>query len=252
MFRLQNNTPEVYTNNSRDFQLFERLFDTIINGVRFDINTIPDILNSFTINERMLDLLCTKIGFFTRENIPNDVLRVILNSFPYAVKNKGSKTGILYAVCTILKMEGTFEVPEIIIDNTNYVVQVFTNEDIKNKKALKEYLKYIIPVGYTLVIEKYDKRKPTDDIRTNDNYRGLQTQMSSSSQVRGLDRILNGGNSFDFDNSIEDNNVGTFAISEILNADNYKQNDTYSDDKLNTNRNTIDEASNNTIYGENE
>lgn len=191
MFRLQDNTPEVYVNNSRDFQLFCRLYDVINNGVRFDANTITDILNPMLINDRMLDLLCTKIGFFTRENIPNDVLRVILSSFPYAIKYKGSKTGILYAVCAILKMEGTFEVPEIIINDETYEVQIYTSVDIKNKKALSEYLKYILPVGYTFILEqyiKYDEDISTVNIGSTINTLQNMIYNSSSSQVRGNDR----------------------------------------------------------------
>lgn len=251
MFRLQNNTPEVYVNESRDFQLFCRLYDTINNGVRFDSNTITNILNPLLINDRMLDLLATKMGFFTRENIPDNVLRVILNSFPYAVKNKGSIRGIKYAVCSILKLEGTFEEPEVIIDNTTYTVQIYTSVKITNKKALIEYLKYIIPIGYTLTIEQHIKYKTSENTPTrigiNENITYMTNPSSSTSQVRGSDRTIGNGD-FDFSSNIEDNYIGTYMVTSIvgdinnLELGHKETGEGYSSDNLQNIRDNIDKS----------
>ena len=40
MLRLENNTPSIYCQKSRDFQLFCRLYDVVNNGVKFDIDSI--------------------------------------------------------------------------------------------------------------------------------------------------------------------------------------------------------------------
>ena len=69
MFRLQNNTPSYYVNNSRDFQLFCRLYDYINNGVKFDIDSIININDPLKINDRLLNLYGSKVGFFTNKNI---------------------------------------------------------------------------------------------------------------------------------------------------------------------------------------
>jgi hypothetical protein len=153
MFRLQDNVPDVYINESRDFQLICRLYDLIINGVMFDINSITNINNPMKVNDRLLKLYCSKVGFFTNAYIPDEVLRVILSSFNYTIKYKGTKTGIEHAVCAILKMEGSFKKPIIIIDNDNYNIRILTPITIYNKVALQEYLKHIIPAGYTFTIE---------------------------------------------------------------------------------------------------
>ena len=91
MFRLQNNTPTIYVENSRDFQLLCRLFDYMINGIKYDINSILNILNPMKINDRMLNLLCTKLGFFPKNQYDSRTLRYILSTFPYIIKNKGTK-----------------------------------------------------------------------------------------------------------------------------------------------------------------
>lgn len=243
MFRLQNNTPEAYINNSRDFQLFCRLYDTINNGVRFDINTITNILDPLQINDRMLNLLCTKMGFFTKLNIPENVLRVILDSFPYAVKYKGSIRGIKYAVSSILKLEGTFEEPEVIMNNETYTIQIFTAVKIKNKKALEEYLRYIIPLGYTVVIEQYipnDLNKQPTNIRTSDSIKYMINPISSTSQVRGSDRIYNEPGDFNFADEMEDNYIGSYIATSVVGKDNNRSTFEFSTDRLGNTRDEID------------
>ena len=59
LFRIQDKTPEVYTSTSRDFQLIGRLYDCIINGVKFDIDSILDIINTDFIDSKLLKLLQT-------------------------------------------------------------------------------------------------------------------------------------------------------------------------------------------------
>lgn len=153
MFRLQDNVPDIYVNESRDFQLICRVYDLIINGVMFDINSISNINNPMKVNDRLLKLYCSKVGFFTNREIVDDALRVILTSFNSVIKFKGTKKGIERAVCTILKLEGSFERPTIIIDNENYNIQILTPITIYNRIALHEYLKYVIPAGYTYTVE---------------------------------------------------------------------------------------------------
>lgn len=215
MFRLQDNTPEVYVNNSRDFQLFCRVYDCLVNGVRFDINSMTNVLDAMTIKDNMLPLLCTKLGFFTKEDIPNDVLRVILKSFPYAIKNKGSIRGIQYAVCAILKMEGTFEIPEIIIDNDEYIVRIYTQVDIINKRPLKVYLEYIVPLGYDVSIERYVKYIPdTTSLTTNITSVQTSQENNSISVVRGTNTIPI------TENGIKPEYVGQYEILQIIGSEN--------------------------------
>ena len=156
MFRLQDNVPDIYINESRDFQLICRLYDLIINGVMFDINSIPNINNPLKVNDRLLKLYCTKVGFFTNKEIIDSVLRYIIASFNYATKYKGTRKGIEHVVCTILKLEGSFDRPTIIIDNELYNIQILTPITIYNKIALQEYLKYILPAGYTYTVENVE------------------------------------------------------------------------------------------------
>ncbi len=60
LIRLQNMVPEVYPNNSRDFQLFCRLYDCVFNGNKFDIDSILDICDTEYIDSKLLRLLQSK------------------------------------------------------------------------------------------------------------------------------------------------------------------------------------------------
>ena len=146
--RLQDNVPEIYVNESRDFQLLCRLYDCIINGVKFDIDSIRYITDTKNCNSRLLDLLKTKIGFYNDKYIFSDDMRIILEAFPYIIKYKGSKRGIIQTICLFLKVNRIKTETQLKIDNTNYFIEIGINANIQNTTILDEILKYIIPTGY--------------------------------------------------------------------------------------------------------
>ena len=50
LFRTQDNVPEIYVNESRDFQLLCRLKDVMINGVKYAIDSINHTSNTLEMN----------------------------------------------------------------------------------------------------------------------------------------------------------------------------------------------------------
>lgn len=200
MFRLQNNVPSTYIEQSRDFQLFCRLYDCINNGVQFDISTITDILDPIKVNDRVVKLLATRVGFITDIDIDNTVLRYILSAYPYIIKNKGTRKGIEAAVNAILHAEHSIKAATVEVVNkpaegsnqAEYSVNIYTPIILssKTKKALNELLKYILPVGYVFDILPYDKlsgNEPleTDLTLTTSNIIAVQGPLTTTSSVRG-------------------------------------------------------------------
>lgn len=254
MIRLQDHSPSVYTEGSRDFQLFCRLYDCINNGVLFDIASIQNLLDPFKANDRILDLLATRVGFFPKHHYDSKVLRYIIKAFATLVKNKGNKKGIEGAICAILKVEGNFGTPEILIDNINHSISIFTSIKLYNKKALREVLEYIIPAGYTFGLYEYDEGKVSDIIGTKDSVSFIQGPSINMSQVRGSDRILNMSgqtlNSFNFDSSAQDLYIANFNLTTVIGSSNYSTikdssgDIIYGSDRLGTTRDSIDESSN--------
>lgn len=165
MFRTQDNVPQVYVEKSRDFQLLGRLIDCLQAGVKFDIDTILDITSPMNIRDNLLQLLCTKVGFFPTIDIDANILKYIVAAFPYILKYKGTVRAIEYAVRTIIKSEYSTiaqnSPPIVYIYGSdgeehgydNFSIIIYTNINEYSIQALDEVMKYIKPIGYTYEIQ---------------------------------------------------------------------------------------------------
>lgn len=216
MFRFENNMPEYWENQSRDFQLLTRLDDAIFMGQRADIATIKNLNSSKKCKNTFLSLLAKKVGFFTDEYIEDSVLRNIIGAFRQAVKHKGTKLGIFYAVTAILKAENTSELPKIYIDN--FTIKIYTPINIKNKVALKEFLKYIIPAGFTVDIFSYNSNTPKNILVFNN----IDTVYYYLTNINNFSTIRN-------NNSAKKTNIGTLEskVNDIPTASNDYNKDNY-------------------------
>ena len=247
MFRLQNNVPSTYIEQSRDFQLFCRLYDCINNGVQFDISTITDILDPIKVNDRVVKLLATRVGFITDIDIDNTVLRYILSAYPYIIKNKGTRKGIEAAVNAILHAEHSIKAATVEVVNkpaegsnqAGYSVNIYTPIILssKTKKALNELLKYILPVGYVFDILPYDKlsgNEPleTDLTLTTSNIIAVQGPLTTTSSVRGSNSSYiktyksSGGKDVEVSSTISSNPdihrlVNNFDTIEVIGSEQY-------------------------------
>lgn len=151
--KFQDMIPEVYTNTSRDFQLLTRLYDIIIDGVKFDSDSIIRLINTNTCNSKILELLQTKLGFITSEHYTNEEIRYVLKSFPIIIKNKGSLKGIKQAVTVFSKLNKIKSNVSInIINKSNdyeksYIIDVNLHSQNLDTSLLDEIFKYILPTG---------------------------------------------------------------------------------------------------------
>ena len=212
LFRVQEKTPEVYTSTSRDFQLLGRLYDCIINGVKFDTDSILDIINTDNIDNKLLKLLQTKLGFFSSKDITDESLRYILKAFPKIVKNKGSLKSIRQAVCTFLKLNGIKSKVRIKKINNNlsepYIIEIGLDEKINNIYILNEIFKYILPTGYIVSYIYYKDFNDIDFVlESKIGANIIIVKDSVSSLIRG--------NYISYKNFIEDNLIGSVGETQI-------------------------------------
>ena len=81
MIRTQDLTPSIYYKESRDFQLFGRLYDIVFNYVKTNV----DLMENFPINahtdSKLIELLARTLGFNNKLNYRNDDLNAICNVF---------------------------------------------------------------------------------------------------------------------------------------------------------------------------
>ena len=248
MFRLQNNVPSTYIEQSRDFQLFCRLYDCINNGVQFDISTITDILDPIKVNDRIVKLLATRVGFITDIDIDNTVLRYILSAYPYIIRNKGTRKGIEAAVNAILHAEHSIKAATVEVVNkpaggsnqAEYSVNIYTPIILssKTKKALNELLKYILPVGYIFDILPYDKLSGNEPLKTDltlttSNIIAVQGPLTTTSSVRGSNSQYKtyvkspDGKDVEVSNTISSNPdinrlVNNFDTIEVISSEQYR------------------------------
>lgn len=233
MFRVQDNVPEIYVNKSRDFQLLCRLWEGSWAGVKYNIDSIINSLDPFTIKGEMLELLATKVGFFTEENLDDNVLRYIISSFKYALRYKGSKRGIKIAFMAILNSEHILlEESQVIIDIINkedkgnntlvdrYEVVINTPQAIKNTLALREYLKYILPPGYSYTINTF---KLSKDNASQYKYSPSIYALKSQNAHTGLVSKYNDGIKVGFKPSIENGVLGNEVLGYQLSMINTNQ-----------------------------
>ena len=184
MFRFEDNVAKYLVNESRDFQLMTRIYDILYMGQRFSVKTMQELNNPSKCKSTILHLLANKVGFFTDKYIHENALRSIVSAFRSVLKKKGTLYGVLQAVVAVLKVENTLDPPVIVYtdhigNSTAYElnedvlevsgtfvspmyqcnnISIKTSIRIQNVVALEEFLRYVVPFGYTVTIEGGGKR----------------------------------------------------------------------------------------------
>ena len=160
-FRVKDNVPYIYTKESRDFQLLCNVFDLMNNGVKFDIDSIKSLSSADFCRDNILPYLQHKLGLFLNMQVTDDILRPILKCFPYIVRKKGSKEGIIETIClflTTMKSDGKYTIG--VRNNPDgvsglYVIDIGAEAKMYNVQLLDQLLKYILPPGYDIEYHKY-------------------------------------------------------------------------------------------------
>lgn len=150
LIRMQNNVPETYVNQSRDFQLLCRLYDVVMNGVKYNIDALGNITDNAHIQSNLLSLLQTKVGFFEYE-VTDDKLRYLLDAFPYIMKNKGSLKGIEQALNVYLKMNHINTPVQVFVNTQDCTINVIIKSNVVlDTKIIEDVVNYVIPTGYSV------------------------------------------------------------------------------------------------------
>lgn len=161
--RLSDKTPEIYSKESRDFQLLCNVFDCFVNGIKSDIDSMIDVVNTERCPSRLLPLLATRIGFFTDAELTDEDLRMILESYPHIFKNKGSELAIRQCINLFQRMRKINVPTEITIENKDangndkYTITIGLNTGGIDTYVLDELVKHILPTGYAVNYVFYKK-----------------------------------------------------------------------------------------------
>lgn len=161
MFRLQDNVPEIYVQESRDFQLFTRLYDSVFGGVKFSIDSLRYATSTKECDNSLLELLKTKLGLYTDLQLSDTELRYVLDAFPLIMRYKGSYRAIKYIINLFQRItkDNNTKYTCLIInkDSSNlhqdYTIQFRFSQHQKHDALLMELIRLVIPTGYSVSYE---------------------------------------------------------------------------------------------------
>ncbi len=145
MIQLQNYTPEVYYNHSRDFQFIGRLYDVVLNSVKTNTDLLYSIRNDANFNSKLVDLLAMTLGFKSKHHYNTQQLIALCSVFPSILKNKGNIKAVRLAGQALLNAEGIAEPFDCeMINNTLYL---FVPRRLSDLNLFYDLLDYILPAG---------------------------------------------------------------------------------------------------------
>jgi hypothetical protein len=215
LLRTQDNVPDVYVRESRDFQLLCRLYDCAVNGAKLDADAIQFITDTKFCTARLLQLLQTKLGFFTNHDITDDELRLVLEAFPVIMKNKGSLKAIKQAMYVYLKvMHLNTDINVTVInkdEDSPYTIRVGIQSSWRDTTILDEIFRYIMPTGYVFEYVFYTSLKDTTNIVDIPKTNVLYVGDALNSQIRG--------NGQWYVDTTEDNLINSAAMTEVVSND---------------------------------
>lgn len=156
MIKMQDLTPEVYFNNSRDFQLIGHLFDLVLNATKTEAEILFSLPLSENSPDQLLNLMAMTFGLkLDMTKYTATQLRAICSIAPKMMKTKGSLQAVHYLIAALMRTEGSSEEYLVEQDKLNpYHITILLPTQAKHKIILDEILPYILPAGMTYSIKQ--------------------------------------------------------------------------------------------------
>ena len=145
MIKLQDLTPSVYYEQSRDFQFIGRLYDIVLNYIKTNADNLYTLPIGKNMDEKLLNLLAFTLGFQSKHHYNSKQLLAICSVLPLILKHKGSLNAILIAVNSILYAEGINQALDYEFKDNNLVL--YLSPDLSDLTLLKDIMIYILPAG---------------------------------------------------------------------------------------------------------
>lgn len=162
-FKLENNVPNYYVDESRDFQLLCRIIDIYLKGCMSRSGYIPYQLDLDKCSEQLLYAIANMQGFTTKKYIPPNILRNILKVFPYCIKRKGTKEAIEVASYAVLSTDRLIYYINVEVNSRElnnsvafYNVIITCNSQSEYIPYLEELLSFLVPAGWKITYQLLD------------------------------------------------------------------------------------------------
>ena len=198
MIKLQELTPSVYYEQSRDFQFIGRLYDIVLNYVKTNADNLYTLPIGKNMDEKLLNLLAFTLGFQSKHHYNSKQLLAICSVLPLILKHKGSLNAILIAVNSILYAEGINQALDYEFKDNNLVL--YLSPELSDLTLLKDIMVYILPagIGCDMIKEIQSVNKIETILTTKDEvtvYRDVASKFNKILDVRddGIKEMLASG-----------------------------------------------------------
>lgn len=166
MIKLQNLTPEVLYDQSRDFQLIGRLFDLVLNSVKTEVDMLYNLPFSDNSSDELLSLLTLMYGLkLDRNKYTSRQLRAICSVMPKLMKTKGSFAAVDTLCRALLRADSIVGDFMIIacdggeLNKTHCHLDIYMPSKDLHMEILFELLPYILPAGVTFTIKQENAQR---------------------------------------------------------------------------------------------
>ena len=182
MINVQKYTPEVYYNNSRDFQAIGRICEVLYNYILMNADNMLGLPISDNTNPVLLDLALLTIGFDRHHNYTNVDLVKLAEIFKYVMRIKGTKKAIEEVIFLLLRSQNIEEEafvldihsltgtlrdrdwsPDIQHPNDMFSIDLYVSNKLKDVVLIEDMFDYILPAGfiYHIYLSSTFKREAT-------------------------------------------------------------------------------------------
>ena len=154
MIDLIKDTPVEYSKQSRDYQVFRGVYNSIFNQVKMYTDLINGIWTDH-IDNKLLDLRSYTLNFIPKFEWDNDDLRGVTNCFRHLLRTKGTKGAIKECLEILSRVHGiSLGITDVELTEDG-AVQLTISEDIADIGNIEDLFRYILPAGLTYEIIKY-------------------------------------------------------------------------------------------------
>ena len=167
MIKLQDLTPSIYYDQSRDFQFIGRLYDIVLNYIKTSADSIYNLPCGKNMDERLLNLLALTLGFQSKHHYSTKHLEAVCSILPTILRKKGSLQAVFDAVNAMLYSEGIKDTLDYYIEPKQYIT-LYLPQQLTDLSLIKDLLPYILPAGMGCNLVKEIKETiPAETVLTN-------------------------------------------------------------------------------------
>lgn len=168
------NVPEVFL-SSRDYHVFLRLLDLMLNDEKSDVDNLVGGLNADKCPSELLPLLASYVGYEYDHSLTYDTNRMIIKYYPEMLRLKGSEKGLALACAIAFQSAGFLDSIQDamkyinIVKDTNDPNTIFVYLGFSTiVPKLFDLIEAVRPIGMSIQIKPSNSVRVADEIRLSD------------------------------------------------------------------------------------